>query len=205
MRAVSTIQPRYRASGVIPVRPPQPVVRFGPVDQLTTPSTAGVAPEMRNAGAPESPPQAPKPALSPLLTGSYNRICSGPPAGDHKRGDARGAAGAAITAHRHAVTGNHKRIPGGNGFAACGDDRWRNSCREWLGKFDQCNIGGRQVVEQSLDVKLRMTFDVDDVLEHRRLPRLAAEDLVIGAGLHAMRGRQQKVAVDRRRCARRAR
>jgi len=78
LRAVSTIQPRYRASGVIPVRPPQPSVKFGPVDQLTTPRITGPAPEVRNAGAPESPAQAPKPAASPLLAGSNNLICNGP-------------------------------------------------------------------------------------------------------------------------------
>jgi hypothetical protein len=46
------------------------------------------------------------------------------------------------------------------------------------------------VVEETLYVKLRVAFDADDGLEDRRLPRLAAEELVIGAGLHAMRRRQ---------------
>ncbi len=77
--AVSTIQPRYCASGVTPVRPPQPAASFGPVDQLTKPSTAGGdACEVRNAGAPESPAHAPRPGLSPLLAGSNNLICNEP-------------------------------------------------------------------------------------------------------------------------------
>src|SRR5206468_3028437 len=77
-RAISTIQPRYRSSGVIPVRPPQPAVKFGPVDQLTTPIILRSLPEPAKVGAPESPAQAPNPAVSPLLTGSNSLICSDP-------------------------------------------------------------------------------------------------------------------------------
>ena len=38
-RAVLSIQSLYNVSGVTPVRPPHPALMFGPVDQLTTPTT----------------------------------------------------------------------------------------------------------------------------------------------------------------------
>src|SRR6185437_389377 len=68
-RARCRIQSRYRTSGVTPVRPPQPADSFGPVDQLTTPTIARYPSMSRNAGAPESPAQAPSPAVSPLVCG----------------------------------------------------------------------------------------------------------------------------------------
>src|SRR3954454_16637664 len=61
LRAVRRIQSRYSASGVTPVRPPQPLVLLGPVDQLTTPTITARPDCISNAGAPESPVQAPKP------------------------------------------------------------------------------------------------------------------------------------------------
>ena len=46
-RACSTIHARYRVSGVTPVSPPQPSLNAGPVDQLTTPTTASAPPISR--------------------------------------------------------------------------------------------------------------------------------------------------------------
>src|SRR5258708_37739149 len=75
--AVPLIHSRYSASGVTPVSPPQPAEFPGPVDQLTTPIMTGFG-AMRKTGAPESPLQAPSPAVSPLLAGSNRRICKVP-------------------------------------------------------------------------------------------------------------------------------
>src|SRR6202040_3652516 len=45
--ACSTSHARKRVSGVTPVRPPQPSLKAGPVDQLTTPITASAPPTSR--------------------------------------------------------------------------------------------------------------------------------------------------------------
>ena len=101
--------------------------------------------------------------------------------GNDEGGSARGAAGAAVAAHGHAIAGDHKRIPDGNGFAAAGNERRRNPRGQRFGKLDQGNVGGCEVVKQPLYVKLRMAFNANDGLEDGRLSWRAADQLVIGA------------------------
>src|SRR6185295_17563584 len=76
--AVCVIHSPYSVNGVTPVRPPQPAEFPGPVDQLTTPMRVKRPPAARKTGAPESPVQAPSPALSPLVAGCTRRICKVP-------------------------------------------------------------------------------------------------------------------------------
>jgi hypothetical protein len=65
------------------------------------------------------------------------------------------------------------------------DSRWKR-----FGELNEGDIGGRKMIEEPLYVELRVAFDAGDTLENWRLVRFAADELVIGAGLHAMRRRQ---------------
>ena len=176
----------------MPVRPPQPPTSFGPVDQLTTPMIARLPFVSRNAGAPESPAQAPSPALSPLVAGSNSRICSGAGySGDDERCRAHGAAGSAVAAHGDAVAGNHQRIADRDCFGFAADPHRRNSRRQRLGELDQRDVGRGEMGEQPFEIELRIALDARDVFENRLLSGLAVDELVVGAGLYAMRRRQQ--------------
>ena len=53
--------------------------------------------------------------------------------------------------------------------------------------------------EKPLQIELRIALDARDVFENRLLSGLAIDELVVGAGLYAMRRGQQQVARDRRR------
>ena len=116
------------ASGVRPVRPPQPPVRFGPVDQLTMPITTRLPLSSRKAGAPESPVQAPSPALAPfgrrIKQADFERTRM---AGDGERCRMHKPVEPFGAAHRHADAGDDERVADGDQFAVAGEPRRRDA------------------------------------------------------------------------------
>ena len=61
-------------------------------------------------------------------------------------------------------------------------------------RADEGDVGGGEITEQPFATELRIVLDPSDVLEHRRLPRRAADKLVIGARQHAMRRGKEEIA-----------
>ena len=186
----------------MPVSPPQPAGKFGPVDQLTTPMIASlpfVVAKSRRAGI----------ASAGAKAGSFSfgrRIEQADlqrtwVAGDDERCRAHHAVGAVGAAHGDAIAGNHERVADGDCFVFAGDaaggirvgsgsaslSSATSAVARWANSLLRSNCGSRSIR--------------DDVFEHRPLSGLAVGELVIGAGLHAMRRREQKVARDRGRGA----
>ena len=186
-----------------PVRPPQPSLIAGPVDQLTTPITASAPPMSRKTGAPESPVQAPRPRALALGGGideadlQRARLAGG----DERRGAHRAAA-LAVAAHGEAIARDHETVAGGDRAA-----RRRKRAGTTLSGAASLSSATSAVTRwrnAAFDVELGMSGDARDVLEHR-LPRgVELDQLVVGARQHAVRGREHEIARERDAGAERA-
>ena len=118
-------------------------------------------------------------------------------AGRNQAGDADGAAALAVAAHGDADAGD--------GEAAADDDRdighAERGRRLALGRrrqLQQRDIGRRAMRQHRLHVEAGMNGDALDVLQRRLPVRAIFDDLVIGAGLHAMRRGQHEFRRDQR-------
>jgi hypothetical protein len=133
----------WRAIGVAPVMPPQPVLMSGPLDQLNTPTRTNRPPLHSNTGPPESPWQEPRPATAPRrLAGAASRSCNddGSPM----------AVSVAICS-----------APAEDPVAACPNPATRNRSpgeRQTVAQHDRLWIGQRQrkLQQRKIDCSLRL-------------------------------------------------
>ncbi len=71
-------------------------------------------------------------------------------------------------------------------------------------QLEQRDVGGGAMREQGLQIELRMRGDLAHIEELRRARRVELDELVVGAGLHAVRGGEHQVARNRGAGAERA-
>jgi len=177
------------------VSPPQPALKFGPVDQLTAPITLKPPPSSRKSRSPGIAGAGPQSGAH-----SLGRRVNQPDlqiprlARNGKRRGAHDAPGPSLAAHAVTVSNDDKRIADGHRLRFASNPHRRDSRRKRLGEFDQRHIRRREMAEEPLHVELRLAFDAGDVFKDRGFADFAGNELVVGAGLHAVGRREQQVA-----------
>ena len=170
-----------------PVSPPQPAEPFGPVDQLTTPTMAGPVCLSSNTGAAGISGAGAEPVARALAHGiDQTNLQRARLAGRDQSGDADGAAALAVAAHGDADAGDREAAADDDGDVGQAERRRRLA----LGgrtQLQQRHIGRRAMRQHRLHVEAGMNGDALDILQRRLPVRAIFDDLVVGAGLHAMR------------------
>ena len=186
----------------MPVRPPQPRGEFRagrPADDADDCEIAVSVAKRRRAGIAGAGAEAG--ALPFGVRIEQADLQSAGHSRDDERCGANSPSGAAVAAHGNAIAGDHESIADGDARAVADERHRRNARRQWFGKLDQRHVRGGKMGEKPLEIELRIALDARDIFQDRLAPRVAVDQLVVGAGLHAMRRGQQQVARDRGRGA----